>query len=342
MSSPLNPPKGILLVNLGTPYSYKTSDVRKYLREFLSDPRVVDINPVGRYILVNAIIAPFRSPKSAATYKKVWTDLGSPLMVYSQSLREKLQETLGNDYWVGLAMRYQNPSIETTLLEMQSKGIDQIKVIPLFPQYASATGGSVNEKVMELVSQWQTIPEIEFIKSYHDEPKMIETFAENGRKWGLENFDYFLFSFHGLPQRQLKKADLSKSHCQGGGDCCKVITQANKNCYGAQCQATAQLIAKNLELHPNSYSISYQSRLGNDPWIGPYTSKVLKELAEKGIKRVLVFCPAFVSDCLETIYEIGMEYKEEFLAEGGERLQLVESLNTHPSWVNCLAEMARA
>ena len=342
MNSKPQKPKGILLVNLGTPDSPKTSDVRKYLREFLSDPRVVDINPIGRYVLVNAIIAPFRSPKSASTYRKIWMDKGSPLMVYSQELKIKLQESLGDDYKVGLAMRYQSPSIEKALEEMQSEGIDQIKVIPLFPQYASATGGSVNEKVMDIVRKWQTIPEIEFVKSYHNEPKMIQAFAENGQKWGIENFDYFLFSFHGLPQRQLKKADLTKKHCQGGGDCCKTLTEANKNCYGAQCQDTAHSIARFLGLKEENYSIAYQSRLGNDPWIGPYTSKVLKELAEKGFKKILVFCPAFVSDCLETIYEIGMEYEEEFLQEGGERLQLVESLNTHPVWVDCLADMARA
>jgi len=335
-------PKGILLVNLGTPDSPKTSDVRKYLREFLSDPRVVDINPVGRYILVNAIIAPFRSPKSAATYRKVWTEKGSPLMVYGLELKVKLQEKLGPDYRVGLAMRYQSPSIESALLEMQAEGIDDIKVIPLFPQYASATGGSVNEKVMEVVGKWQTIPQIEFVKSFHRDEKMIESFAENGKKQGIENFDYFLFSFHGLPQRQLRKADISRNHCQGGGDCCKTMVEANKNCYGAQCHDTAKAIAEKLGLPQDSYSVSFQSRLGNDPWIGPYTSKVLKELAEKGKKRILVFCPAFVADCLETIYEIGIEYEEEFREEGGEKLVLVESLNTHPIWVEALAEMAMA
>jgi ferrochelatase len=247
----LSRPKGILLVNLGTPDSPKTSDVRKYLREFLSDPRVVDINPIGRYILVNAIIAPFRSPKSAATYRKVWLDKGSPLMVYSMELKNQLQDLLGEHYRVGLAMRYQSPSIEQELLAMQAEGIDEIKVIPLFPQYASATGGSVNEKVMEIVGRWQTIPEIEFVKSFHNDPKMIQAFAENGKKWGLENFDFFLFSFHGLPQRQLKKADLSHTHCKGGGDCCRVLTEANKNCYGAQCQDTAHSIARNLYFLPN-------------------------------------------------------------------------------------------
>ncbi len=333
-------PKGILLVNLGTPDSSATRDVRKYLREFLSDPRVIDINPIGRYILVNAIIAPFRSPKSAATYRKVWTKEGSPLMVNGAALEIKLQESLGDQFRVGIAMRYQSPSIESVLNKMQSEGIDDIKVIPLFPQYASATGGSVNEKVMEVVSKWQTIPKLTFIKSFHDHPKMIYAFAENGRLHGIENFDHVLFSFHGLPKRQLRKADLSGRHCKGGGECCKTLTEINKNCYGAQCQDTARAIAQELGLPESRYSVAFQSRLGSDPWIGPYTSEVLQELIHQGKKRVLVFCPAFVSDCLETIYEIAMEYEEEFLKEGGETLQLVESLNTSPNWVEALKEIA--
>lgn len=337
---PITPkPKGILLVNLGTPDSSSTADVRKYLREFLSDPRVVDINPIGRYILVNAIIAPFRSPKSAATYRKVWMEKGSPLMVYGQELKEKLQESLGNDFRVGLAMRYQSPSIESILNEMQNEGIDDIKVIPLFPQYASATGGSVHEKVMEIISKWQTIPKIELVKSFHRQPKMIQTFAENGKSMGLENYDFFLFSFHGLPKRQLRKADLSRKHCKGGGECCQSLVEENKNCYGAQCHDTAKAIAEELGLTKENYSVSFQSRLGNDPWIGPYTSEVLKNLVKSGKKRVLVFCPAFVADCLETIYEIGMEYKEEFLEEGGENLQLVNSLNINSGWVEALKEI---
>ena len=332
-------PKGILLVNLGTPDSPKTSDVRTYLREFLSDPRVIDINPIGRYILVNAIIAPFRSPKSAATYKKVWTENGSPLMFYGIGLKEKVQERLGPGFQVELAMRYQSPSIESVLDKMQSDGIDDIKVIPLFPQYASATVGSVHEKVMEVISKWQTIPKLEFVKSYHDWPKLIQAFAENSQKYPLKDFDYYLFSFHGLPKRQLRKADLSKKQCEGGGECCQVLNDLNKNCYGAQCHDTAHRIADYLGISKNNYSISFQSRLGNDPWIGPYTSEVLKDLIAQGKKKVLVFCPAFVADCLETIYEIGMEYKEEFIHLGGERLELVESLNISPTWVEALSEI---
>ncbi len=333
--------KGIILINLGTPDSPRTSDVRKYLREFLSDPRVIDINPIGRYILVNAIIAPFRSPKSAATYRKVWMEEGSPLMVYGLALKKAVQESLGEDYFVDLAMRYQSPDIGSVLKGMQEKGIDDIKIIPLFPQYASATTGSIHEKVMEIISKWQTIPKIEFIKSYHDHPKMIQAFVENGRTFGLKNFDHILFSFHGLPIRQLKKADLSRGQCKGNSICCQNLNPNNKNCYSAQCHATAKAIARELNLTAEQFSVSFQSRLGNDPWVGPYTSMILKELVEKGKKRVLVFCPAFVADCLESIYEIGMEYKEEFINEGGENLQLVPSLNTHALWVEAIHELVK-
>lgn len=332
---------GILLVNLGTPDSPATSDVRRYLKEFLLDPRVIDIPALPRQLLVLGIIAPFRAPKSAKSYKAIWTEQGSPLMVYSQRAAELLQQALGNDYVVRLAMRYQSPSIASVLGEMQKMQLKKIRVIPLFPQYASATTGSVHQRVMEVVANWQTIPDIEFVNSYPAHPLVIETFAENGESQNPDNYDHILFSFHGLPQRQLRKADTGK-HCLSSGSCCESYGRHNQYCYGAQCQLTARSIAEKMGILREKYTVCYQSRLGKDPWIQPYTSSVLKELAKAGKKRILVFSPAFVADCLETIFEIGTEYQEEYEEMGGEHVQLVPSLNDHPRWIAALKDLATA
>lgn len=333
--------KGILIVNLGTPDSPAVPDVRRYLDEFLMDPRVIDINPIARTLLVKGIIVPFRAPKSAKSYKAIWTDEGSPLMAYGLRVKKLLQENLGDDYHVDLAMRYQNPSLENVLNDFYKKRIFDIKVIPLFPQYASATTGSVHDKIMEIVRNWQIIPKIEFINSYFDNDKMLQAYAKIGEDFVKENYDHILFSFHGLPVRQLIKADVGKDHCQKVNDCCKTLTDKNKFCYSAQCYQTAYGIAAKLGLEEKDYSIVFQSRLGKDPWIQPYASEVIEHLAKMGKKKILVFCPAFVADCIETIFEISVEYQEEFEEAGGEKVQLVPSLNDHPLWIEALADMAR-
>lgn len=333
--------KGILLVNLGTPDSPATPDVRKYLREFLLDARVMDINPVSRFFLVNGIIAPFRAPRSGASYKEVWDkEKGSPLMYHSVRQKELLQQSLGNDYQVELAMRYQNPGIASALEQFRKDKIFHIRIIPMYPQYASASGGTVNQKVMEIVSRWQIVPEIEFVNSFHNHPLMIEAFTELGRRHGPEAYDHILFSFHGLPVRQLMKADPSGKHCQQAPDCCGRININNQFCYSAQCHDTARLLAAGLNLPEEKYTVCFQSRLGKTPWVEPYTSDVLKRLAAEGKKRLLVFCPAFVADCLETLYEVSTEYHEDFRALGGEKVQLVESLNDHPRWIEALKDLA--
>jgi ferrochelatase len=333
--------KGILLVNLGTPDSPKVSDVRRYLDEFLMDGRVVDVPAPVRALLVKGIIVPFRGPKSAKTYQAIWTENGSPLMYYSVRTAELLQERLGDEYHVELAMRYQNPSIQSALDKLKAAKVDSIKVIPLFPQYASATTGSVHDKVMEIVRTWQAIPDISFINSYYDEPGIIKNFAENGKKYQPETYDHILFSFHGLPQRQLRKGDDSKAHCLKVENCCETLCDNNKFCYSAQCYQTAKLIAAELNIPKEKYTVCFQSRLGRDPWAQPYTSTVLEELAHQGAKKVLVFCPAFVADCLETIFEIAEEYQEEFEEMGGEKVQLVESLNDHPMWIETLERLVK-
>ncbi|TWI99363.1 ferrochelatase [Mucilaginibacter frigoritolerans] len=334
--------KGILLVNLGTPDSPETKDVRKYLAEFLMDPRVIDVNPVLRTFLVKGIIVPFRSPKSAKLYKEIWDDkTGSPLLHYSILQHKLLADRLGDEYQVELAMRYQSPSIESALDKLKASLVESIQVIALFPQYASASTGSVYEKVMNIVGKWQTIPSISFINSFHDNELMIETFADNGRQYQPETYDHILFSFHGLPQRQLIKCDHTDNFCLKVDGCCNTLNDTNKFCYSAQSHHTAKLIAEKLNIPKEKYTICFQSRLGSDPWVQPYTSEIVAKLAKEGKKRLLVFCPAFVADCLETVYEVTEEYGGEFKALGGEHVQLVESLNDSPKWIDALEEMVK-
>jgi len=328
---------GILLVNLGTPDSPSTADVRKYLHEFLNDPRVIDIAPLARLLLVNLIIVPFRSSKSAKLYKQIWTKNGSPLLIYSLRQKEMLQKILGDDYQVELAMRYQSPSLESTLEKFKKGKIRKIRVLPLFPQYASASTGSVHQKIMELVSRWEVIPEIEFVNSYCDDPHFINAFTEIGKRHEPSSYDHVLMSFHGLPERQIKKADRC-DHCFRK-NCCGSLTDENAFCYRAQCFETARLITAQLNIAPENYTVCFQSRLGRTPWIRPYTDQVLKERAGHGDKRILVFAPAFTSDCLETLYEIGTEYDVLFKKAGGEKVQLVESLNDSQLWIEALKEL---
>jgi ferrochelatase len=334
--------KGILLVNLGTPDSPSTADVRKYLNEFLMDPRVIDVGAALRTFLVKGIIVPFRSPKSAKLYQQIWDkETGSPLLHYSKLQHAALQQRLGDEYQVELAMRYQTPSIASALHRLKEALVSDIMVIPLFPQYASASTGSVHDKVMEIVKTWQTIPNISFINSFHDDDLMIATFANNALKYKPETYDHILFSFHGLPQRQIKKCDHTHSYCLQVDGCCDTLNDTNKFCYSAQSYDTARLIAEKLNLPKEKYTVCFQSRLGNDPWVQPYTSKVVEQLAKEGKKRLLVFCPAFVADCLETVYEVTEEYGGEFRALGGEHVQLVESLNDSPMFIDALERMVR-
>ena len=324
----------VLLVNLGTPKSTKVSDVRSYLRQFLMDARVIDIPFVQRFLLVNGIIAPFRSFRSAREYKKVWTENGSPLLFYGLCLRDKLQESLGNEYHVALGMRYQEPSIEVALSEFKKYNIRKIIVFPLFPQYASATTGSVHQEVMRILSKEELIPELHFVTNYPTLPKMVRSFAEQGRIYlRKKKYDHILFSYHGLPERQLKK---SNPKCLCKDICCEESNDNNALCYRAQCLKTSKAIAKELGYTSADYTNCFQSRLGKTPWIKPYTEDVIRDLARKGYKRLLVFSPAFVADCLETIVEVGEEYKELFQELGGKELDLVSSLNAQPLWVEAV------
>lgn len=332
--------KGVLLVQLGTPDAPTTADVRRYLTEFLMDGRVMDIPTLGRNLLVKGVIVPKRAAQSAATYATIWDEVnGSPLMYYSIVQQKMLQEQLGEEYHVELAMRYQNPSIESALQKMEGMMLESIKVIPLFPQYASATSGSVIDKVMEIMRSWQYIPQVSFVNSFCEDDLMIETFAEHGQRHDIPSFDHFLFSYHGLPVRQLGKVDpTGELNCPDNGcEICK--KQTNPYCYVSQCYATTRAIAQKLNIPEDKYTVCFQSRLGKTPWIQPYTSDSLHDLANKGVKRLLVFSPAFVADCIETLDEIQVEYAEEFKELGGEEVVMVESLNDDPKWIQSLKRL---
>jgi len=331
---------GILLVNLGTPDSAGTGDVKKYLREFLNDPRVIDVPAWKRWPLVNFIIVPFRAPRSAKLYEKIWSDKGSPLLYYSILQKQLLQQKLGDEYVVELAMRYQSPSLKDALEIFKKPVYKNIRVIPLFPQYASASTGSVQEMIMDIVGKWEVVPPIEFVNSFHDDTLFIDSWQEVAKKYFDQSYDHVLFSFHGLPERQILKADCF-NHCLKDG-CCDSVTDKNAFCYRAQCFNTARLIAERFHLKSGDYTVCFQSRLGKSPWIKPYSDHVITDLAKQGKKKLLVFSPAFVADCLETIYEIGTEYDELFRHHGGEKVQLIHSLNDHPKWIEALANMAKA
>lgn len=331
---------GVVIVNQGTTDSPATSDVRKYLRQFLMDGRIIDIPVIPRFLLVNGIIAPFRAPKSAKEYKKLWIDRGSPLKAYGEDVRDMLQESLGDHYKVVLGMRYQSPSIDEALHELKSLNVERIIVIPLFPQYASATTGSVSAKVNEIVSKWQIIPSITHINQFLEHPKFIEAWVENGKAMlEKKDYDHIIFSYHGVPERHIRKGSVG-NQCQLGS-CCEAFHERNRYCYRAQCFHTTRLLAKALGLKKDEYTTTFQSRLGKDPWVQPYTDKVLEELPAKGIKKVLAFSPAFIADCLETTLEVGEEFKEEFLEAGGEVWDLVPSLNDSPTWVACLEDLVK-
>ncbi len=328
---------GVLLVNLGTPDSPSVKDVRKYLLEFLNDPRVINIPSAIRFFLVNFIIVPFRAPKSAEIYKMLWTEKGSPILIYGESVKEKLQKELGENFEVELAMRYQNPSLDSVLAKMRVKNYKKIIVIPLFPQYASATTGSVIEKVMKIVSKWRVIPEIKFIGQFFDNEGYLNTIVERSKKFNLNEYDHILFSYHGLPERQVDKVYFDSKPCSDH-KCDEELNDENIYCYKATCYATTRLIVSKLKIPKDKYTVCFQSRL-DKKWLEPFSDEVVIEQAKKGAKKLLVFSPAFVADCLETTVEIGIEYQKLFKEHGGEKVQLVESLNDHPLWIKTLKEI---
>lgn len=334
---------GLMLVNLGTPDSTDPKDVRRYLDEFLSDPRVLDINPIVRRLLLNLVILRKRPAESAAAYETIWTDRGSPLLFHGLDLIDKIRRLLGDEVEVELAMRYQNPSIADVLARFQQKGVDKLVVFPLFPQYSSAAWGSAVEKVNVEANRLWNVPTIQYVPPFYDHPAFLESWRPIAEPV-LNDLrpDRVVMSFHGIPERHCTKSDVSNgSHCFQSENCCDQIVHINRYCYRAQCMASAKGIANVLELEDDQWEVTFQSRLGRDPWIRPYTDERIVELAKQGVKRVAVMCPAFVADCLETVEEIGIRAREDFKAHGGEELQLVPSLNSHDAWAEAAVRIVR-
>jgi len=329
---------GVLLLNLGTPRSPETGDVRRYLREFLSDPRVIDLAAPARWALVNLVIAPLRAPRSAALYQKVWSSEGSPLLSNGLALRAALAAGLGAGHVVELGMRYGEPSIAGALERLCDAGVARIVALPLFPQYASSSLGSALARVFELAGARNNVPPLEAQGEFYDAPGFIAALAEIARpRLAAFRPDHVLFSYHGLPERHVRASDPTGRHCLGAETCCDAMGSANARCYRAQCHATTRALAGALGLAPESFSLAFQSRLGREPWIRPYTDVRLPELARAGVKRLAVLCPSFAADCLETLEEIGIRGAEQWREAGGEALELVPCANAHPAFVRFLA-----
>ena len=331
---------GLLLLNLGTPKAPTTADVRNYLREFLSDPCVIDLNPIARKLLLEGVILPFRPAKSAEAYRAVWTDRGSPLLFHSRDLEAKVRDRLSGTWPVALAMRYGEPSIRAGLAALSDAGVDRVVAFPLYPQYAMSSTLTSEQRVHEVAKELWASPSVVFVPPFYAEPGFIEAFAAVGKPIVDEQQpQHVLFSFHGLPERHLTKT--VGSYCKFDATCCASVGPHNRQCYRAQAYVTARGIAAALSLPDDAWSVSFQSRLGRTPWIQPYTDVVLPELAQRGVERVTVFCPAFVADCLETLEEIGIRAVNDFRAAGGSSLRLVPSLNSSDAWADTVVALAQ-
>ena len=328
--------RGILLINLGTPNSTSVRDVRNYLREFLSDPRVITLPKLVRLLIVYLFILPFRPKKTAQAYKSIWSNKGSPLMLHSESLTQKLQQKFGQDVVVKLAMRYGEPSLAKIINEFYLHNISELKIIPLFPQYSSAATGSPIEAVLNILKTKPSFPNIKLIQAFYNHPeyifaqsKLIKSYLNN------TNWDHILFSYHGLPENHLDKVEQKPHDCDRRGPC-PAIYDNNTNCYRAQCYATTAAIMSNLKLDATQCSTSFQSRLGRTPWIQPYTDEILHELRKNNIKHLAVVCPSFVSDCLETLEEINIALRATWLKLGGLSFTMIPCLNDNSTWVDAL------
>jgi len=334
--------RGVLLIQLGTPSSPAVSDVRRYLREFLGDRRVLDMPRLPHWLLLHLVILPFRPRKSAAAYASIWTRNGSPLLLHSRGLAEALAEQLGDGFAVELGMRYGEPSVGEALNRLARAEVDRLIALPLFPQHADSTTGSALAHFFELAGQSWRPSELSTIGAFYGHPGYLASMAALARApLGAFRPDHVLFSYHGLPERQIRKSDASGSHCLSSDSCCAAIGAVNRDCYRAQCFATTRALAAALELESERHSISFQSRLGRIPWIRPYTDQVLPELASRGIRRLAVLCPSFVADCLETLEEVGIRARQQWIDAGGEDFLLIPSLNSEPHWAEAVAAMIR-
>lgn len=330
--------KGILLVNLGSPDSPSVPDVRRYLREFLMDGRVLDVNWLLRFCIVHFAILPRRPRQSGEAYEKIWTAAGSPLVSISRNVQAKLQPRVPAP--IELAMRYQNPSIPDAVRSLAAKGVDEVLLIPLFPHYAMSSFETAVVRVKEVVSALAPQMRVQVQPPFFEDPDYITALVASAQSHLAQPYDHLLFSFHGLPERHLHKSDPTGCHCLATENCCTTPSPAHATCYRAQCFKTVAAFVRRAEVPAGKYSVAFQSRLGRTPWLKPYTDQELPRLAQSGVKKVLVMCPAFVSDCLETLEEIGMRGHETFTEAGGTELTLIPCLNEHPLWLDALEKMA--
>jgi ferrochelatase len=332
----------LLLVNLGTPRSTSVDDVRTYLREFLGDPDVISLPAPLRWLLLEGIILRTRPKKSAEAYKKIWTDRGSPLLFHSRDLVEQVRPRVAPSTHVTLAMRYGEPSMAAALADLKERGIEQVCVFPLYPQWSRASTKTVVTKLHVEAKRLGYAPRFDVVPAFYDAPAFLDAFVDVGRR-ALQGFvpDRVLLSFHGYPERYLREDDPTHAHCLRKDGCCDVAVDANRDCYKHQCEVTARLLVQRLGIDPAVVDVCYQSRL-RDNWIKPFTDHVVVDAAKKGCKRLLVFCPAFVADCLETLEEIEQRAAEDFIAAGGQELKLVPSLNAEARWADAVVELARA
>lgn len=328
--------KGVLLVNLGSPESTDPKDVKKYLDEFLMDPRVIDVPRWARILLVRGIILNTRPKKSAEAYAKIWWDEGSPLIVLSERLQKKVQQKVNIP--VALAMRYGSMTLKKGLQELVDQGVDEVLTIPLYPQFAMATTETILVKVEELRKEYFPELKLASLAAFYNKPDYIDVLSHSISE-SLTGVDYehLLFSYHGVPERHIRKSDITKSHCKIDGSCCQTPSEAHQYCYRHQCYATTKNVAQKLNLKEGTYSTSFQSRLGFDPWLQPYTDRTIERMGKAGIKKMAIVTPAFVSDCLETLEEIAMEGEEIFHEVGGKEFTTIPCLNDRDSFAQLLA-----
>lgn len=333
--------RGIILINLGSPASTKVSDVRKYLDQFLMDVRVIDKPWILRALLVKGIIIPFRAPKSAEAYKEIWTEEGSPLITHTEELKNALQ--IISDYPIEVSMRYGNPTPEAAFNALLNKvpDLEEVIVFPLYPHYAMSSYETAVEFMKESHRKNRYSFELKCIDAYYKEPSYINALAESIRQYLNQPYDHLLFSYHGIPERHIRKSDITGCHCLKVENCCEIESSAHQYCYRHQVITATKLVMEKLQVDPDKYSISFQSRLGGG-WLTPFTDIRLKELPAEGIKKLLIVCPAFVSDCLETLEEIEMRGKEIFLESGGESFTMIPCLNVQPLWVQAIGNLVKA
>lgn len=333
------PKDALILVNLGTPSHPTLKAVRRYLKQFLADPRVIDTHPFLRYLLLYGYILPFRAPKTAHAYQAIWTEAGSPLLVLTQKLQKKLQNALATSHHVAIGMRYGEPSIQSAVLECLDKKCQTLHILPLFPHYASASSGSAMAEALRILAKQTVIPAIKIYREFYNHPLFIHALCEQIRQYQDPKSQYLLFSYHGLPWKQIHATE--HQSCADHVPC-PTMDFSNRHCYRAQCYATTHRVAQQLALPPHTYQTTFQSRLGRLPWIQPYTDTTLTQLIAKGYEHISIICPSFVSDCLETLEEIAIQNRARWLSLGGKTLHVIPCLNDSDHWIQSILSMLHA